>query len=125
MQTQSGRSIFSVLLFQDLAVIPMMALLPLLATHSSHSDSHSEAALFDINSLPGYQQVFIVILALFAIFFIAKYLSRPVFRIIAQTHVREIFIAAALVLVVGISLLMTIVGLSPALGTFLAGVVFS
>lgn len=125
MNTESGRSVFSVLLFQDLAVIPIMAFLPLLATHSLHSDSHSSTVLFDIHGLPGYQQVMLIFLSLTLIYVVAKYLSKPVFRIIAQTHVREIFIAAALVLVVGITLLMTLVGLSPALGTFLAGVVLA
>ena len=125
MNTNSGRAIFSVLLFQDLAVIPMLALLPLLATIAIKSGSQSEALLFDISTLPGYLQVITTFLAVFLVFFIGKFLSRPIFRIIAKTRVREIFVAAALCMVVGISLLMTAVGLSPALGTFLAGVVLA
>lgn len=125
MNTPTGRSIFSVLLFQDLAVIPMLALMPLLSTiHVSHEGSES-GVLFDIAVLPGYLQFLVTLLAIFAVFFVGKYLSRPMFRIIAATNIREIFVAAALVLVVGISLLMTVVGLSPALGTFLAGVVLA
>lgn len=123
MNSQSGRSIFSVLLFQDLAVIPMLALIPLLGS-GSHSGGH-ESGLVNISHLPSGLQFIIVLLSIFAVFFIGKYVSRPIFRIIAQTHVREIFVAAALAMVVGTSLLMTIVGLSPALGTFIAGVVLA
>ncbi len=125
MNTSSGRSIFSVLLFQDLAVIPMLAILPLLATITMHADGHSESVLFDISTLPGYLQIIVTLLAILSIFFIGKFASRPMFRIIAATRVREIFVAAALALIVGISLLMISVGLSPALGTFLAGVVLA
>ena len=125
MNTSAGRSIFSVLLFQDLAVIPMLAALPLMATIAIHDDGHHESALFDIGSLPGYLQITVTLLAVLLIFFLGKYASRPIFRTIAATRVREIFVAAALALVVGISLLMTAVGLSPALGTFLAGVVLA
>ncbi|MBP1910146.1 monovalent cation:proton antiporter-2 (CPA2) family protein [Methanolobus bombayensis] len=125
MNTSSGRSIFSVLLFQDLAVIPILAVLPFLATIAMHDGGQHEAALFDISVLPEYMQIIITLLAILSIFFIGKYASRPIFRTIAATRVREIFVAAALALVVGISILMTAVGLSPALGTFLAGVVLA
>lgn len=125
MNTPSGRSIFSVLLFQDLAVIPMLAILPLLATMATHHDDHHGAVLFDIAVLPGYLRIMVTLLAIFSIFFIGKFASRPIFRAIAATKVREVFVAAALAMVVGISLLMTAVGLSPALGTFLAGVVLA
>ncbi len=125
MNTSPGRSIFSVLLFQDLAVIPILAVLPLLATVTMHGDGHHGSALFDIGSLPGYLRILVTLLAILAIFFLGKFASRPLFRAIAATKVREIFVAAALALVVGISLLMTAVGLSPALGTFLAGVVLA
>ena len=126
MNTSGGRSIFSVLLFQDLAVIPMLALLPFLATVPMHDDGHHhESPLFDISTLPGYLQAIATLLAILSIFFLGKFASRPIFRTIAKTRVREIFVAAALALVVGISLLMTVVGLSPALGTFLAGVVLA
>lgn len=126
MNTSAGRSVFSVLLFQDLAVIPMIALLPMLATLTLHDGgAHHESALLDISVLPGYLQLIVTLCAIASIFFLGKYASRPVFRAIASTGVREIFVAAALALVVGISLLMTVVGLSPALGTFLAGVVLA
>jgi CPA2 family monovalent cation:H+ antiporter-2/glutathione-regulated potassium-efflux system ancillary protein KefC len=125
MNTSAGRSIFSVLLFQDLAVIPILAILPLLATVAMHGDGHHSSALFDISTLPGYQRIAVTLLAILSIFLLGKFASRPIFRAIATTRVREIFVAAALALVVGISLLMTVVGLSPALGTFLAGVVLA
>lgn len=125
MNSPTGRSIFSVLLFQDLAVIPMLAFMPLLATMPIHNGRHEEEVLLDIASLPGYLQLIITFLAILLIFLISKFASRPIFRAIAATRVREIFVATALAIVVGISLLMTFVGLSPALGTFLAGVVLA
>lgn len=125
MNTSTGKSIFSVLLFQDLAVIPILAVLPLLATVARYDTGQHGSALFDIGSLPGYLQITVTLLAVLSIFFLGKFASRPIFRAIAATRVREIFVAAVLALVVGISLLMTVVGLSPALGTFLAGVVLA
>lgn len=127
LDTDAGKSVFSVLLFQDLAVIPILALLPLLAMESAHHSPghHDKAVLFDISGLPEYQQIGITFMAIVAIFLLGKYASRPIFRTIARTRVREIFVAAALAMVSGISVLMTIVGLSPALGTFLAGVVLA
>jgi len=122
MATKTGRSVFSVLLFQDLAVIPMLALLPLLATVNSSETTHTDMVLINIEAYPEYAQLVIILLAVVSVFLIGKYASRPIFRMIAQTRIRELFIAAALAMVVGISLLMTVVGLSPALGTFLAGV---
>ena len=125
MNTSPGQSIFSVLLFQDLAVIPMLAMLPLLATAVVQADAHHGPAFFDITALPGWLRLLVVLLAIAFIYVVGTYASRPVFRAIAATRVREIFVAAALALVIGISLLMTLVGLSPALGTFLAGVVLA
>jgi CPA2 family monovalent cation:H+ antiporter-2/glutathione-regulated potassium-efflux system ancillary protein KefC len=125
MNTPPGQSIFSVLLFQDLAVIPMLALLPLLATAAMHADTHHGSALFDITGLPGYLRLVVVLLSIGFIYGLGKFGSRPIFRAIAAARVREVFVAAALALVIGISLLMTAVGLSPALGTFIAGVVLA
>ncbi len=125
MNTSPGQSIFSVLLFQDLAVIPMLALLPLLATAAMHTDTHHGSALFDIAALPAYLRLIVVLLSIGFIYVLGKYGSRPIFQAIAAARVREVFVAAALALVIGISLLMTAVGLSPALGTFIAGVVLA
>ena len=125
MNTSPGRSIFSVLLFQDLAVIPMLAVFPLLATIAVGTNGEPGKALFNVAALPGYLRILVTLAAICFIFFLGKFASRPLFRSIAATRVREIFVAAALAMVVGISLLMTAVGLSPALGTFLAGVVLA
>lgn len=125
MNTSPGRSVFSVLLFQDLAVIPMLAVLPLLATLTLQDSGHHGSVFFDITTLPGYLRILVTLLAILFVFLLGKFASRPIFRTIAATRVREIFVAAALALVVGISLLMSAVGLSPALGTFLAGVVLA
>ena len=125
MNTSPGKSVFSVLLFQDLAVIPILAILPLLATAAVHVDAHHSSGLFDVTTLPGYPRLIVVLLAIGLIYVVGKYGSRPLFRAIAASRVREVFVAAALTLIIGISLLMTAVGLSPALGTFIAGVVLA
>jgi monovalent cation:proton antiporter-2 (CPA2) family protein len=121
MQTSAGQSIFSVLLFQDIAVIPMLALLPLLAIQQT-ADEHSTNL---ISGLPIWGQTLIVLAAVAAIVIAGRYLMRPLFRFVAQSGIREIFVAFAILIVVGITLLMQLVGLSAALGTFLAGVVLA
>jgi monovalent cation:proton antiporter-2 (CPA2) family protein len=125
MNTSPGRSIFSVLLFQDLAVIPILAVIPLLATAAIQPEGQHGAAFFDLTALPSSLRLLVVLVAIGSIYLLGKYASRPLFRTIAATRVREVFVAAALALVIGISLLMSFVGLSPALGTFLAGVVLA
>jgi monovalent cation:proton antiporter-2 (CPA2) family protein len=126
MKTGGGRSAFSVLLFQDLAVIPMLAILPLLARPGAHhavgEAGHSTTW---VEGLPGWAAALVVAAAVGAIVVGGRLLIRPAFRFIARARVPEIFTAAALLLVIGIALLMTRVGLSPALGTFLAGVVLA
>ena len=126
MQTAGGKGSFAVLLFQDIAFIPMLALLPLLATYavgSSVDDGH--AATSWIGAFPAWAQTLAVLGAVGVIILGGRYLLGPVFRAIARTRLREIFTAAALLLVIGIALLMQQVGLSPALGTFVAGVVLA
>lgn len=122
LKTSGGQSVFSVLLFQDIAVIPILALLPLLAVNGADA-AHAEAG--HITRLPAWQQAVIVFAAVALIVLAGRYLMRPLFRLIAMTGLREIFVALALALVVGITLLMETVGLSPALGTFLAGVLLA
>ncbi len=124
--TEGGRSAFSVLLFQDIAVIPMLALLPLLATTGGgHAASAGDHGSTWVEGLPAWGQTLAVLAAVSVIVVSGRYLTRPAFRFIARTRLREVFTAAALMLVIGIALLMTKVGLSPALGTFLAGVVLA
>ena len=151
MQTSGGRSVFSVLLTQDIAVIPILALLPLFATgvaggllpdgsislntdevrdaHAASDGQHgSEAATaaFDfIHSLPGWGVTLVTIGAVLSIIFVGVFFTRPVFRFIHLANLREMYTALALLIVVGISFLMMLVGLSPALGAFLAGVVLA
>jgi glutathione-regulated potassium-efflux system ancillary protein KefC len=118
LKKESGQSAFAVLLFQDIAVIPMLAILPLLAV--------TEVGTFsDKHNMPGWQSTLMVLAVVAAIVVVGRLLGRPVFRIIAATRLREIFTATALLLVVGIALLMEHIGLSPALGTFVAGVVLA
>jgi monovalent cation:proton antiporter-2 (CPA2) family protein len=121
MKTSVGKSTFSVLLFQDISVIPMLALLPLLAA-ATQSDDHGSSL---IAGLPAWAQPLVVLGAVASIILAGRYLMRPLFRMVAATKIREIFVAFALLIVVGITLLMQQVGLSAALGTFLAGVVLA
>lgn len=127
MKGDGGQASFSVLLFQDIAVIPILALVPLLAipgAHAAHDDGHG-ASLSLVAGLPGWQVALVTAAAIGAVIAGGVFLTRPLFRFIAQARLREIFVATALMVVVGIALLMTLVGLSPALGTFLAGVVLA
>lgn len=123
MRTSGGRASFSVLLFQDIAVIPILALLPLLATLPSSGDSHAtQSAIADLPALP---QALVVLAAVAVVILGGRFLLGPVLRYIAATELREMFTATALLLVVGIALLMQRVGMSSALGAFLAGVVLA
>ena len=131
-KTEGGRSAFSVLLFQDIAVIPILALLPLLAipelqalaNDASHSDGHhSEISL--VAHLPAWAAALVVLGSVVGLVLGGHFLSRPLFRYVADAGLQEAFTAAALMLVIGIAALMSLVGLSPALGTFLAGVVLA
>jgi CPA2 family monovalent cation:H+ antiporter-2 len=155
MKSDGGQSSFSVLLFQDIAVIPMLALIPLLAlpelvdmagetashgtdTHATeshsgghgddHSDDHGDghgSQMSLVDGLSGWQTALVTIGAIAAVILGGSYLTGPIFRFIAGAQLRELFTATALMIVIGIALLMSLVGLSPALGTFLAGVVLA
>lgn len=120
LRTDAGKSAFAVLLFQDMAVIPMLTLLPLLATlpvETSVSVGHTE--------LEEWQQAALVFAVISGIILTGRYLIRPLFNWIARTGLREIFIATSLLLVLSITIAMEKIGLSPALGAFLAGVVLA
>ena len=130
MKTEGGQSSFSVLLFQDIAVIPMLAIIPLLAlpelagAAAAVGDDHGHS--FNIlEGIPAWAVGLITLASIAFVAFAGNYLTRPMFRFIAMAGMRELFTASALLVVVGIALLMTVVGLSPALGTFLAGVVLA
>jgi CPA2 family monovalent cation:H+ antiporter-2 len=127
LKTSAGQSSFAVLLFQDLAVIPMLAVFPLLAPHvetaaGDHGGGHGTTW---VSTLPAWGQTLAVLLAVAAVILAGRFLVQPILRAVARTRLRELFTAAALLLIIGIALLMSRVGLSPALGTFLAGVVLA
>ncbi|MCK8462912.1 cation:proton antiporter [Aliiroseovarius sp. S1339] len=134
LRSDGGQASFSVLLMQDIAVIPMLALIPLLAlpelteamSHGATGEgAHGEGGLnlSLVDGLNGWQTGLVTLAAIAAVVFIGTYLTTPVFRFVARARLRELFVTTALMMVLGIALLMTLVGLSPALGTFLAGVV--
>lgn len=122
MQTSAGESSFAVLLFQDIAVIPILILMPLLAV-SGVDASSAHAGLLD--DLPGWAHALAIAAVVGLIVASGHYISRPIFRYVARTNLREVFTAISLGLVIGITLLMQLVGLSPALGAFVAGVVLA
>lgn len=113
---EAGSTIFAVLLFQDIAIIPMLAIFPLLGTPVANVEHHA---------LSGWLQAVLILLLLATIIIAGKYLFRPIFRFIAGSKLHEAFTALALLLVIGIALAFTYVGLSPALGAFMAGVVLA
>jgi glutathione-regulated potassium-efflux system ancillary protein KefC/glutathione-regulated potassium-efflux system protein KefB len=119
-----GEAAFGVLLFQDLSVIPLFALLPLLGS-AGGGQAVPAAAHGLLDSLPAWERALAVIVAVSAIIVGGRYLTQPIFRFIAAARLREIFTASALLLVVAVAALMELVGLSPALGAFLAGVVLA
>lgn len=123
--TAAGQSSFSVLLFQDVAVIPMLALFPLLATVPVIQETTSTHSKTLVDGLVAWQHALVVFAAIVIIIIGGRFLVRPIFQLVAATRLRELFTATALLLVIGIAVLMSQVGLSPALGTFLAGVVLA
>lgn len=114
--TPAGAASFGILLFQDIAAIPMIALLPLLATQGAEGAGPGAA---------GWLAAAKAVAVIGAVVAGGRYLVRPALRFIAGTDMREMFTAFALLLVVGIALMMDAVGLSMALGTFLAGVLLA
>jgi len=139
MQTAGGRATFSVLLTQDIAVIPMLAALPLLAIQqpvtlapdgsmaradAPGGDPHG-GSMSLVQGLPAWGVTLVTIAAVAAVILAGIYLTRPLFRYIHQARLREMYTALALLIVVSIATLMGLVGLSAALGTFLAGVVLA
>ncbi|HVI46735.1 MAG TPA: monovalent cation:proton antiporter-2 (CPA2) family protein [Chitinophaga sp.] len=123
MGTTAGQSAFSVLLFQDIAVIPMLAIFPLLAVSGIAVPGSHSTSLRD--GLPGWGQTLVVLAAVCVIIIAGRYVVNPLMRVIARTRVRELFTATALLIVVAIAVLMNLVGLSSALGAFLGGVVLA
>ncbi len=145
--TRGGRSAFSVLLAQDIAVIPMIAAMPLLAVASGLGDAHGAGdagghggavVLGDgggaamaahlsgwVDGLPGWGAAAVTVAAVAVVILGGTYLTRPIFTFAARARLREMNTIVSLLFVVGVAELMLLVGLSPALGTFLAGVVLA
>jgi monovalent cation:proton antiporter-2 (CPA2) family protein len=113
LNSQFGRAAFSILLFQDVSVLPALALLPLLGVASAKSAG------------PGGWLVIKLIAVLASVIIGGRYVLRPMLRIIAATRVAEAFTAAGLLIVLGTALLVSQVGLSLSLGAFLAGVLLA
>lgn len=109
-RNEGGQLGFSVLLFQDMAVIPALSLIPFLSGGGGHGD---------------WMKIGIKLAAFFGMLVGGRYLLRPLFRYIASANVREVFTAASLLLVLGAALFMDLLGLSMALGTFIAGVLLA
>ena len=126
MDTTFGSSAFSILLFQDIIVIFMLGALPLLSSTSKETgiNEHDTSASL-IENLPLGLQTLAIIVSVVLIIVAGRYLIVPMLRKVAKTSVRELLIAAAFLIVFGISFVMEFVGLSPALGAFLGGVVLS
>ncbi|YCM45772.1 monovalent cation:proton antiporter-2 (CPA2) family protein [Verrucomicrobiaceae bacterium 227] len=126
METSAGKQSFAVLLFQDIAVIPILAILPLLAINGSEpsavNDGHAPPW---IDSLPGWGQALAIPGAVGIVIIIGRFLLNPWLRWVTRMKVTEALTATALTLVIGVALLMDSVGLSPALGTFVAGVMLA
>ena len=137
LRTTGGRSAFSVLLTQDIAVIPMLALMPLLATVPPAQFSPdgsiqrpglelaADTGMSLVEGLPAWGVTLITLAAVAAVIVGGQFLTRPLFQFIHMARLREIYTAVALVIIVGIAFLMVLVGLSPALGAFIAGVVLA
>jgi CPA2 family monovalent cation:H+ antiporter-2 len=121
-KSSAGQAAFSVLLFQDIMVIPILAFLPLLAA-SDILNINTEQTF--ISSLSPGLKTLTVLGAMASIVVAGLFVVAPFMKIIARTRLRELFTATALFLVIGVAYLMSIVGISPALGTFLAGVVLA
>lgn len=108
--TETGQSGFAVLLFQDIAVIPMLAILPVLAGGNGGGDW--------LDTMTTFGSIIVLLVG-------GHFLLRPLFRYVVTSGVRELFTVAALLVVIGIALIMQSLGLSMALGTFLAGVLLA
>ena len=119
-RTDAGEASFSILLFQDMSVIPILALLPILAKRPEENDHQ-----ILLQYLPDWLQPFSIILGVLVIIFLGRYVFVPFLRYVSRSGMNELLTASSLFLVIGVSELMASVGLSPALGAFLAGVMLA
>ena len=126
MNSPNGKLSFGVLLMQDVAVIPILALLPLLIFGEVATVATETSGMHGlIDNLPGWVQTLSIFAAIGIVVLLGMFGFGPLLNWVAKTRQRELFTASALLIVVGISYLMELVGLSPALGAFLAGVILA
>ncbi|MCW1919866.1 cation:proton antiporter [Rhodobacter sp. KR11] len=143
MGTGGGRAVFSVLLAQDLAVVPILSIMPLLVlpeiatlsaetfgvtnptTVAPHDAGLAEPLVHFVQGLPAWAMTTLTLAVVVAIVLVGHYVSRPIFRFVHAARLPEMSTFVSLLLVLGIAFLMVLVGLSPALGTFVAGVVLA
>ena len=135
--SEGGKSAIAILLMQDVAVIPMLAILPLLAMQELQVDALLNAVLTGqevvekninnsvISQLPGWISAIAIASAIIIVILSGRYLTEPIIVYISKYGNREIFLAATFLMIILVAFIMTLVGLSPALGTFLVGLVLS
>lgn len=123
LKTMAGEASFSTLLFQDIAVIPILAILPLIANYKARHHDNDIQIL--IQKLPEWLQAGTVILGVTFLILLGKYVFVPFLRYVSKSGMTELLTASSLFLVIGVSELMVVIGLSPALGAFLAGVMLA
>lgn len=116
LRTKSGKASLAILLFQDIAIVPMMALITI---------AGSLAAGAQASTFFNFSNIMKIFFATFFTFVLGKYILKYVFRFVATAHLREVFTAISLLLIIGIALLMESVGLSMAFGSFLAGLLLA
>lgn len=123
--TVGGKASFSALLFQDIAVIPIIAVIPLLVVSAPSGVEHASHGIDITAHLPTWLKPLVVVGAIVLVYVLSRHLINPLFDYIAKARQKEIFTTAALGLVTLIAAMMSLIGLSPALGVFIAGVILS
>ncbi|MDY0931812.1 MULTISPECIES: monovalent cation:proton antiporter-2 (CPA2) family protein [Chryseobacterium] len=123
LKTTAGEASFSTLLFQDIAVIPILAILPIIANYKARH--HDNEVQILIQKLPEWLQAGTVIFGVVILILLGRYVFVPFLRYVSKAGMSELLTASSLFLVIGVSELMVAIGLSPALGAFLAGVMLA
>lgn len=123
LKTTAGEASFSTLLFQDIAVIPILAILPIVAHYKVHHEDNEIQVI--IHKLPEWVQAGTVLFGVAFLILLGRYVFVPFLRYISKSGMTELLTASSLFLVIGVSELMILIGLSPALGAFLAGVMLA
>lgn len=122
LNSKIGETSFSVLLFQDIAVVPILISMPFLAAGGMPNMAPAKTLISDMSAL---NQTLIIAGVIFGLILVGQFFSRHFFRVVAKSNLRELFTALSLALIIGITLLTQQIGISPALGAFIAGVVLA